>query len=371
MRLEIDLDRVRLGEGPTPVRELTHLGSERGQAPVWIKDDGAYSSLGGNKVRKLEWLLAAARRRGARTVLTGGALGTNHGLATARVAGRLGMRTVLVLVPQPQSDHVRRQLERLRESGAELHFPRGRWRAYALSALLLARDTDLPLRPPYPLLPGGSVPRGCVGYVLASFELADQIAAGELPAPSHVVAPVGSGGTVAGLLAGLKLAGLGSRPVGVLVNDLTPMSERKVARLSRRTIALLRRHGADISSPAVSAADLDLERGALGEGYGHPTPEGHRATALLRERERVTLDPTYTAKAMGALLELNRRGAFGAGPVLFWHTYTDPEAWTGSEAADRAVPDDASPSASRLRRPGPRGRRRRPEVPETEPRSRR
>jgi D-cysteine desulfhydrase len=327
MNLDLDLDRVPLGEGPTPVRELTHLGSEGGQAPVWIKDDGEYSPFGGNKVRKLEWLLADARRRGARTVITGGALATNHGLATARVASRLGMKTVLVLVPQPQSDHVRRQLERLRESGAELHLPRGRWRAYALSAWLLARHTGLPLRPPYPLLPGGSTPRGCVGYVLASFELARQITAGEAPEPSHVVAPVGSGGTVAGLLAGLKLAGLGSRPVGVLVNDLTPMSDRKVARLARRTIAFLRRHGADISTPALSAADLDFERGAMGDGYGHATPEGDHATALLRDREGVGLDPVYTAKAMAALLDLNHRGAFGAGPVLFWHTYKEP---TGS-----------------------------------------
>ena len=83
MELDLDLERVRLGQGPTPVRELTSLGAEGGRAPVWIKDDGAYSALGGNKARKLEWLLAEARRRGARTVITGGAIGTNHGLATA------------------------------------------------------------------------------------------------------------------------------------------------------------------------------------------------------------------------------------------------------------------------------------------------
>ena len=92
------------------------MGQERGKAPIWIKDDGAYSAFGGNKARKLEWLLADARRRGKRTILTGGAVGTNHGLATALFARRLGMRTVLVLVPQPASEHVRRQLERIRRA---------------------------------------------------------------------------------------------------------------------------------------------------------------------------------------------------------------------------------------------------------------
>src|SRR4051812_45042069 len=118
MRLEIDLERVRLGNAPTPVREVTaEVADEGGAAPVWVKDDGAYSEIGGNKARKLEWLLADARRRRKRSVITGGALGTNHGLATATFAAKLGMRTILVLVPQPKTDHVRAQLARLDASG--------------------------------------------------------------------------------------------------------------------------------------------------------------------------------------------------------------------------------------------------------------
>ena len=185
MQLDVDLERVRLGHGPTPVRELTGLGAERGRAPIWIKDDGAYSEFGGNKARKLEWLLAAAVRRRKRTVLTGGALGTNHGLATARFAGRLGMRTVLVLVPQPDSEHVRRQLQLIRDTGAEVHIARGVRRSYLLGAALLVGRTSPPLNPPYFVRPGGSVPLGCVGYVEAAGELRDQIdgggAAGAVP----------------------------------------------------------------------------------------------------------------------------------------------------------------------------------------------
>ncbi len=153
------------------MRELTHLGDERGVAPVWIKDDGVFSSFGGNKARKLEWLLADARRRGKRTILTGGALGTNHGLATALFARPFGMRAVLVLVPQPETEHVRRQLLRMRAAGAELHLASGVVRAYALAASLMLRRASPPLNLPYFLRPGGSVPLGCVGYVEAAFEL--------------------------------------------------------------------------------------------------------------------------------------------------------------------------------------------------------
>jgi D-cysteine desulfhydrase len=323
MPLQTDLDRVPLGDGPTPVRELTGLGASRGEAPVWIKDDGAYSLVGGNKARKLEWLLADARRRGKRTILTGGATGTNHGLATAVFARRLGMRTVLVLAPQPQTDHVRAQLARLHASGAEIHIAPGFHTSFLLAAWLAVAKAGPGLRTPYLVPPGGSSPLGCVGYVRAALELRDQVVAGELPEPSHIVVALGSGGTAAGLLAGIRLSGLRSRLLCVVVSDAIRLEARGVARLARRTLQLLADHGAAVPA-ATTAGTLKLERGWLGTGYGRSTPESERAMELL-ERERVTLDPVYTAKAVAALLALNERGAFGEGPVLYWHTYSAPK----------------------------------------------
>ena len=328
--LDLDLQRLALGAAPTPVRQLAGASSS-GVAPVWVKDDGLFGRYAGNKARKLEWLLGDARRRRRGTVITGGAIGTNHGLATALYARDLGMKAALVLVPQPEDEHVRSQLRRLRASGAELRFAAGKWRAFALAGALIVARTGPGLRPPYLILPGGSVPLGCVGYVEAGLELGRQVAAGEIPEPSHVLLALGSGGTAAGLLLGLKLAGLRSRLVCVLVNDLTPLSAGGVARLARRTQRLIRRHSAGPPPPRLDlrGSDLDLETDWLGRGYGHPTAAGAEAISAFAE-DGVVLEPVYTAKAAAALLELNRRGAFGAGPVLYWHTYRAPASAQGA-----------------------------------------
>ena len=181
------------------------------------------------------------------------------------------------------------------------------------------------------------MPLGCVGYVEAAGELRDQIDAGELPAPSHVIVPLGSGGTAAGLAAGIKLFGLRCRLVCVLVNDVIRVDATTVARLARRTLRLLGRHGVDVDGLDVTPADVAVERDWLGRGYGHGTAEAERAMDLLAKREGVTLEPVYTGKAMAALLELNRRSAFGDGPVLYWHTYKEPSAGASDEVAGRAL----------------------------------
>ena len=165
---------------------------------------GAFGTAwGGNKVRKLEWILPDAKRRGKRTILTFGALATNHGLATALYAREQGLRCAIALVDQPVDDHVRAQLERLRASGATLHFTHTKARTVAAAPWLLLRH-----RLPYVLPAGGSSPLGALGYVEGALELAEQVRDGALPEPTHVVCAAGSGGTAAGLLLGLRMAGL-------------------------------------------------------------------------------------------------------------------------------------------------------------------
>jgi D-cysteine desulfhydrase len=306
------LPHLALSERPTPVRELAGLG-------IWVKEDGSFGSggWGGNKVRKLEWLIPDARRRGRRSILTFGGLGTNWGLATALYAREHGLETALALVDQPIDAHVTAQLARLDASGARIHRTHTKSRTVAMLPWLIARNTRAG-RLPYVLPAGGSSPVGALGYVEASLEIAAQVEDGSLPEPAHVVVPVGTGGTAAGLALGLRLAGLRTRVVGVVVNDQLRLDAPVFARLARRTAALLRRRGARLGPLRLEPGMLDLTRDQIGAGYGHPTEAAARAAALGAE-ERLPLDPVYTAKAMAGLLALRAEGRLGD-PVLFVHT---------------------------------------------------
>jgi D-cysteine desulfhydrase len=306
------LPHLALSERPTPVRELVGLG-------VWVKEDGAFGSggWGGNKVRKLEWLIPDARRRGRRSILTFGGLGTNWGLATALYAPEHGIETALALVDQPVDDHVRAQLARLEASGARIHRTHTKVRTVAMLPWLLARNARGG-RPPYLLPAGGSSPVGALGYVEAALEIAAQVEDGSLPEPAHVVIPVGTGGTAAGLALGFQLAGLRSRVVGIVVNDQLRLDPPVLARLARRTAKLLERRGARLGQLRLEPDVLDLTRDQIGPGYGHPTEAARRAAALAAE-DGLPLDPVYTAKAMAGLLALRAEGRL-ADPVLFIHT---------------------------------------------------
>ena len=306
------LPHLALSERPTPVRELPGLG-------VWVKEDGRFGAggWGGNKVRKLEWLIPDAQRRGRRSILTFGGLGTNWGLATALYAGEHGIETALALVDQPVDDHVRAQLGRLEASGARIHRTHTKARTVAMLPWLLARSARGG-RPPYLLPAGGSSAVGALGYVEAALEIAAQVEAGALPEPAHVVVAVGTGGTAAGLALGFQIAGLRSRVLGVVVNDQLRLDAPTLARLARRTASLLRRRGADLGEWRIEADSFDLTRGQLGAGYGHPTEAAGRASELAAA-EGLSLDPVYTAKAMGGLLAWRAEGRL-EGPVLFVHT---------------------------------------------------
>lgn len=306
------LPHLVLSERPTPVRELPGLG-------IWVKEDGAFGSggWGGNKVRKLEWLIPDAQRRGRRSILTFGGLGTNWGLATALYSREHGLETALALVDQPIDEHVRAQLARLEASGARIHRTHTKRRTVAMLPWLLARNTRGG-RPPYLLPAGGSSPVGALGYVEAALEIAAQVEGGSLPEPAHVVVPVGTGGTAAGLALGFQIAGLPTRVVGIVVNDQLRLDGAVIARLARRTAALLERRGARLGQLQLEPDMLDLTRDQIGAGYGHPTEAATRAAALAGE-ERLALDPVYTAKAMAGLLALRGEGRL-SGPVLFIHT---------------------------------------------------
>jgi D-cysteine desulfhydrase len=283
---------------PSPVRPL-----EKVAAGLWMKDDSRTAPLwGGNKPRKLEWLIGDAKARGRKTLLTFGGLATNHGLATALYAREHGMACVLALVDQPVDEHVERQLERIHASGAHVYVTHGKKRTVAALPWLMLRHG-----PAYFVPPGGSSPVGSLGFVEAALELGAQVRAGELPEPATVWCALGSGGTAAGLALGLRMAGLRTKVRAVHVNDGLKLTEATVTKLARRIPV-----GGD------KLNDVAVIHGYLGAGYGHGTDAARAAIERAREAEALKLDPVYTGKTMAAVLDHMQRTE---APTLYWHTY--------------------------------------------------
>ena len=204
------LPYIDLGVFPTPVHSLPHLGVEN----LWIKRDDLSSPVyGGNKIRKLAFILAEARQKKRKHLVTLGGIGTHHGLASAIFSHRLGIKCTLLLYHQPVTANVQLVLLLLAKFRARLVYQKTLWRTL-LSYYLLYR-----FRYPaaYFVYPGGSSAVGTLGYVNAALELKDQIDQGVLPEPGQIFCPLGSGGSLAGLALGLQLIGLSSRAVGVRV----------------------------------------------------------------------------------------------------------------------------------------------------------
>jgi len=322
--------------GPTPVEALPLAGLPEGT--LFVKHDEQTSALyGGNKPRKLEFILGAALARGSRRLVTTGGLGTHHGLATTILGRAAGLATTLVLVMQPVTAEVQRSLLLHAAWGAELRWGRNVPGAAAQVLRSLALAT---LRGERPVLvpTGGSSTRGQLGFVSAAFELALQVRAGELPEPSEIWVALGTGGTLAGLVAGLALAGLRSRVVGVLVTDILPPSPRKLARMARATLRELRRAAPGLPQPEIRESDFDYVRSQLGPGYGAATDAAHAAVAAAAVHG-LELETTYTGKCLAAVIEKAQRGGL-RGPVLFWNTFNavDVERLAPAPLDPRALP---------------------------------
>lgn len=309
--LEAELPSAGLAMLPTPVTEVRVDGRA-----LWIKrDDLSNPRYGGNKVRKLDLILAAARHDGCHRIVTFGATGTHHGLATALFCQELGLDCEVLLFDQPDSTHVRDNLRRLGEAGARrIHCGSLSMTLlrYALHPGRLRRDNAF-------VFAGGSDPRGTLAFVNAALELAAQVRAGICPAPSRIYCALGSGSTLAGLTLGVALAGLPSQVIGVRVADarLGPFeacSENTVAALMHKTVRWLARRQVDW--PAGQPAPC-IDHDWIGAGYGHASAAATHAIEVFRRDAGLTLDATYTAKTAAAVLADQRPG-----PVLYWHTLT-------------------------------------------------
>lgn len=307
-----------LGDFPTPVEPLLRLAPELpGALHCYVKRDDLSSPLyGGNKVRTLEALFGQAQREGRAWVAATGAYGSNHAVATVLHGARLGLRTAVLLFPQPASETARANLRvSLGRADEVLSLPH--WSCLPFSAWWFSRSCQVRGEPALIMPPGGAIPRGCLGFLSAGLELALQVQSGLLPPPAEVVIAVGSTCSTAGLLVGLALAArleLGfstsdpSRPrpqlVAVRVTPWPVTSPLRILRLAGRVVrwlyALTGERVFDVTH-AELARGLELDPGQIGSGYGLPTPAG--AAAIARSGAlSAALDTTYAAKSAAGLL---------------------------------------------------------------------
>jgi len=311
--------RIPFGSYPTPVERL-RIGAPGGEGmpedlEVWVKrDDLTGEEYGGNKVRKLEFLLADARARDAGRVITAGALGSHHALATAVYGRRVGLPVTLVLSPQRPTEHVREVLLADHALGAELRLVR---RMELIPWGLLKERFRLWRKRPYTIRPGGSDALGTLGYVNAALELLDQVEAGVLPMPRNVHVACGTMGTAGGLALGFALGGARVRIHAIRVVSPLVTNRRGLGRLLRSTAAVLESGGEPDPPLEAALRSIRLRHDQIGDGYGKPTDAGSRAGERMASAG-FPLDPTYTAKAAAGLLASLEEGE--AGPHLYWHT---------------------------------------------------
>ena len=298
-----------LGRFPTRVERVDGLLPS--SVELWVKrEDESAAAYGGNKVRKLEFLLGEARARGCGRVVTFGGTGSHHVAATAIHARRSGFEVEAILVPQPLDAHVRELVLAEQAAGAQLHGVRSYLEV--LPARLRARAAGTAW-----LAGGGSSPIGTLGWVSGGLELSAQVAGGRAAATRLVYAALGSCGTVAGLWWGLR----GPRPpelVAVRVVGGPACGETATRVLARRVARLLDGVG---ELPPGEPPRLRVETRFLGAGYGHPSAASQAATAIAAQHG-LRLDPIYTGKVLAAILDDARAGRLDGKRVVLLHSFS-------------------------------------------------
>jgi D-cysteine desulfhydrase len=318
---------TELGNFPTRVDAADELGEKLGIASLHIKrDDLSAADYGGNKIRKLEFLLGEALAQGKTHVVSFGGLGSNHAIATSLNCKKLGLVCGTVLTPEPETDAVKTALNRHRELGTHIvksGYSDIREKADQLIAEFGADNT-------YEIPFGGSSPVGSLGFVNGALELAEQIESGQLQEPELIYLACGTAGSVAGLALGLCMAGLKSRVEAVLVTPESLKHRELSARLIGSASELLSTAVPDLPTTAEVIERLNIRNDQLGNGYAEPTEASKTAASLWQEATGQPVSLTYTAKAVAALVADANDGRLSSRRVMFWNTYNS-QPWITSK----------------------------------------
>lgn len=329
MKIEKEIEklpRISFADLPTPIEELPNLSRFLDGPRIFIKrDDQIGLGIGGNKVRKLEFIMADAKRKNAHTVVTFGGIQSNHVRQTIAAARKVGLKAEVILFgDEPESYDGNLLLDKI--LGAKIHFVAseeiaGRMDIKAAIAVMKERALEIigKEKDGYYIIPvGGYSPLGCIGYVNAVPEIIKQEHNLNLSFSSFIHAS-GSGGTQAGLVLGLKALERNTRVIGIDVANLWRPFDASIANMATLGAKAL---GLNLS---FEPKEITVYSDYAGEGYAIPTPEGIKAIKLVARNEGIILDPVYTGKAMAGLIDLVSKGMFVKNEtILFIHTGGSP-----------------------------------------------
>jgi 1-aminocyclopropane-1-carboxylate deaminase/D-cysteine desulfhydrase-like pyridoxal-dependent ACC family enzyme len=328
--LDCKIAYLHLNTSVTKVERLSRLGHDN----LWIKRDDQLSPYyGGNKVRKLEFIMGDAVKKGAQRIVTIGGIGTNHGLATAIFCHRLGIRCTLILFNQEVTPFVRHNLRLFYHYGADLIYRPSMYYAglhyYLLQRLLHPRA--------YFLTAGGSSPIGTLGHVNAVFEFVRQVEAGEMPPPTYVFCPTASNGTLAGLSLGFALAGFKTTVIGVRVgvDRIGPLqfnTPATAAAMMQAVYDFLKHQSSYV--PSLRITPPLILNNYIGAGYGVPTTKGLAAVEQFKAEAGINLEPVYTGKTFAAVLDFISDAVHARDTILFWNTFNSVDLTLESQAVD-------------------------------------
>jgi len=306
---------------PTPIREYAGIAQQHQMKSLHIKCDNESGVLyGGNKTRKLGFLLGAARARRAKSVITFGAAGSNHALATALYARECGMKAILILGPQHNSHHVRENLQAMYQADAILR-PCSWKDTIATTAAAFHEAWQRDGTAPYIIPPGGSSPLGALGFVNAACELHQQIESGILPEPDVIYAASGTMGTCIGLALGCCALGMKTKVMAVRVTTEPYTGMERAERLFRGANRMLRQADPQFPVCGLAADRFEIRDEFFGEDYALHTPEGIAAVKFAQQAFGVHLEGAYTGKALSGLLADASSGRLENKRALFWNTY--------------------------------------------------
>lgn len=322
------IPRARFAALPTPIEPLPRLSALLGGPRLYVKrDDLTGLAFGGNKTRKLEFVLAEAQAQGARTLITVGAAQSNHCRQTAALAARAGMDCILVLSGEPEEaasgnlllDHL---------FGTEIV-----WTSRAERETVLRKTFDIAWeggRRPYLIPLGASNALGALAFEAAFQEFLAQTKMPQAPvtAVDWIIVASSSGGTQAGLALGARRAGWNGRVLGISIDEPAPELQAMVAEMASGAADRL---GEELT---IHPEEIHVNADYLGEGYGVMNDAERQAIRLFARQEGLLLDPVYTGRAAAGMLDLIHRGFFRPGEtILFWHTGGTPALFASHYAA--------------------------------------